>query len=203
MTYLIVWRDGDDDGAMERRLAVREDHIAMGEELLASGTMWYGAAIVDHEWTMKWSMFVMDFPDTDALEAWLAVEPYMVGEVWVHVDIYPCSIRDPWQFNRAQSFFEERLAWWETNDSSPVEAPEGRSLKNNTFVREVECTSFVHASELMHEIARISDELWHHPDVHITNYKHLEVVCTTHDSWNTLTQKDTDLAMRLSGLFAQ
>lgn len=41
MQYLIIGLDGTDKDAMKRRLAVREEHIKLGEELLKSGNMWY------------------------------------------------------------------------------------------------------------------------------------------------------------------
>ena len=45
MQFLIIGKDGTDEKAKERRLATRPAHIAFGDELLASGNMWYGAAL--------------------------------------------------------------------------------------------------------------------------------------------------------------
>ncbi len=47
MQFLIIGRDGTDDKALERRLAVREAHIRLGDELVRDGHMWYGAALWD------------------------------------------------------------------------------------------------------------------------------------------------------------
>ena len=55
MQFLVIGLDGTDDSAKERRAAVREQHIAMGNELLKSGSMWYGAALLDDDGNMKGS----------------------------------------------------------------------------------------------------------------------------------------------------
>ncbi len=62
MQFLVKGLDGTDKEAMNRRLAVRADHIALGDKLLKSGNMWYGAALRDDEGNMKGSVFIMDFP---------------------------------------------------------------------------------------------------------------------------------------------
>lgn len=100
--------DGTDAEAMSRRLAAREDHIALGDKLLTSGNMWYGAALWNSEDKMKGSVFIMDFPSEKELHDWLDAEPYMTGNVWQSVEIHKCNVRDPWQFNRPKEFFEQK-----------------------------------------------------------------------------------------------
>lgn len=108
MQFLIIGRDGDDADAMSRRLAVRQAHIELGDELLKSGNMWYGAAIIDDDGQMKGSALFMDFESEEALNEWLETEPYVTGKVWQSVEVIKCNTRDPWQFNRPKEFFEER-----------------------------------------------------------------------------------------------
>ena len=81
MQFVIIGLDGTDEGAMERRLKVRQDHIDLGEELRQSGNMWYGAALWDDEGKMKGSMLLMDFPSEKELNEWLEREPYVTGDV--------------------------------------------------------------------------------------------------------------------------
>ncbi len=45
MQFVIIGLDGTDEEALNRRMAVRADHIALGDKLMASGNMWYGAAL--------------------------------------------------------------------------------------------------------------------------------------------------------------
>ena len=68
MQFLVIGRDGTDDKAMERRLAVREQHIAMGDKLLAAGNLWYGAAITNEQGQMAGSIYMVDFKNRDALD---------------------------------------------------------------------------------------------------------------------------------------
>ncbi len=107
MQFLIIGLDGTDEGAADRRAAVREQHIAMGDELLANGNMWYGAALLHEDGTMKGSALMMSFESKEQLQAWLDVEPYVVGDVWRDLTIHPCNTREPWQFNRSKEWFEE------------------------------------------------------------------------------------------------
>lgn len=106
MQFLVKGLDWKDSEAMNRRLAVRENHIALWDKLLESGNMWYWAALIDDEWKMKWSTFIMDFPSEKELQDWLDIEPYVTWWVWKEIEIHKASVREPWQFSRPQSFFE-------------------------------------------------------------------------------------------------
>jgi uncharacterized protein YciI len=108
MQFLVLGYDGTDEGAKERRLKARPDHIAMGDKLNESGNLWYGAALTDDDGGMIGSMYVVDFASEDELHEWLKVEPYKVGGVWVKTEVKKCQTREPWQFNRPKEFFEER-----------------------------------------------------------------------------------------------
>ncbi|MBI1326878.1 MAG: hypothetical protein GC136_04465 [Alphaproteobacteria bacterium] len=108
MQFLVIGMDGDDEGALARRMAVREAHIQLGDELLASGNMWYGAAILRDDGTMGGSALFMDFKDEAELQAWIDKEPYVTGDVWKSVTVHKCNTRDPWEFNRSKEFFEGR-----------------------------------------------------------------------------------------------
>lgn len=108
MQFLIIGLDGIDEGAKERRLAVREQHIELGDKLLTSGNMWYGAALLHDDGTMKGSMLMMSFKSEEKLNEWFDTEPYIVGEVWKDITIHKCNTRDPWQFNRPKEWFENQ-----------------------------------------------------------------------------------------------
>jgi uncharacterized protein YciI len=106
MQFIVIGRDGKDENAMERRLAARQAHIALGEELRQSGNMWYGAALWDDDNKMIGSMLLMDFPSEKELQEWLDREPYVAGKVWEAIEVQKCNVRDPWQFNRPKEWFE-------------------------------------------------------------------------------------------------
>jgi uncharacterized protein YciI len=108
MQFIVIGLDGTDSEAINRRLAARPAHIELGNQLLASGNMWYGAALWNESGQMKGSMLVMDFASEDELQDWLAKEPYVTQDVWRTIEVHPGNVRDPWQFNRPREFFEER-----------------------------------------------------------------------------------------------
>ena len=108
MQFLVIGKDGKDEKAMGRRLAVRDAHIKLGDKMEASGERWYGCAILDDNGKMIGSMAVLDFPSEKELQEYLKIEPYIVGNVWKSVEVSKCNVKSPWKFNHPQSFFEER-----------------------------------------------------------------------------------------------
>jgi len=92
MQFLLIAYDGKDDAALDRRLNARDQHIALGDKLVSEGHMLYGTAILDDTGKMIGSMLVLDFPDREQLDEWLAVEPYMLGNVWEDVQVQPTRV---------------------------------------------------------------------------------------------------------------
>jgi len=108
MQFVIIGLDGTDDQAQERRQKARQAHIDMGEKLRQSGNMWYGAALLHDDGSMKGSMILVDFPSEKELHEWLDKEPYVVGGVWKDITIHKSNTRDPWQYNRSEEWFRAR-----------------------------------------------------------------------------------------------
>ena len=79
MQFLILGKDGKDEKAAERRLAVREQHLKLGDEMEESGERWYGCVMLDEDGKMVGSMAVMDFPSVRELNTWLEKEPYVMS----------------------------------------------------------------------------------------------------------------------------
>lgn len=92
MQFLITGMDGDDERALDRRLAARAAHIARSDELVQTGNVLYGVALLDPRDRMIGSVMVVDFPDREALDAWLQAEPYVTGDVWRTIDVTPCRV---------------------------------------------------------------------------------------------------------------
>ena len=98
MQFLIIAYDGTDDQASERRLRVREQHIAVGDEMVRTGKALFGAAILDSEGKMIGSMRVVDYPSRQELDNWLQrEEPYVVEKVWEKIQIMPCRVGPSYQ----------------------------------------------------------------------------------------------------------
>ena len=92
MQFLLIGHDGDDADALDRRLAARQAHIALGDQMVAEGRMLYGGAILDDADKMIGSVLVLDFPSREELDAWLKIEPYMLGDVWRRVEVQPFRV---------------------------------------------------------------------------------------------------------------
>ncbi len=108
MQFLIIGKDGTDEKAQERRMAVSDAHLTLEDQMEATGERWYGCAMLDDNGKMIGSMAVMDFSSEKELKEWLDKEPYVIGGVWKTVETYKCNVKKPWKFNRPQSFYEER-----------------------------------------------------------------------------------------------
>ena len=81
--------DDNDKGALERRLAARENHLKSAKEMYDRGKWLYAAAILNEDGKMIGSMVVCDFPSKNELkEQWLEKEPYITDGVWKKVEIH-------------------------------------------------------------------------------------------------------------------
>lgn len=89
MQFLVIARDGTDEGALERRLAAREAHLANVAPMFADGRMVEGGAILDEAGRMVGSACILDLPDRAAVDAWLESDPYVTGGVWRDVQVMP------------------------------------------------------------------------------------------------------------------
>jgi uncharacterized protein YciI len=85
---VIVALDGTDEGAVARRAAVREAHLARVLPAAADGTLAMGGAILDEAGMMHGSIAVTRHPTDEAARAWLAEDPYMTGGVWQEVTLH-------------------------------------------------------------------------------------------------------------------
>lgn len=92
MQFLVIGLDGSDEKALERRMAVREDHLALGDRMRDAGKMLYGAAILDDNEKMIGSILVCDFQSREELDEWLKIEPYVTGKVWQSIEVKRCKV---------------------------------------------------------------------------------------------------------------
>lgn len=90
--YLVVARDGSDEGALARRMAAREAHFASSKPMVECGQMVSGGAILDDNGKMIGSAMMVNFKTRAELDAWLARDPYTIGDVWRTVEVTPMLI---------------------------------------------------------------------------------------------------------------
>jgi len=90
MHFLVLGYDGTDDGAVARRMAVREDHLAGSRRMYEAGRWLDSGALLDEAGSMVGSFIVCDFAFREELETeWLDREPYVIGDVWRRIEIHP------------------------------------------------------------------------------------------------------------------
>lgn len=96
MEFLLIAHDGTDEGALARRLAAREQHLALFDHFSRLGRFTYGCAILHDQGMMIGSVVVAEFASREELDrVWLSQEPYVLGDVWRTIDIMPVRSRRP------------------------------------------------------------------------------------------------------------
>ena len=92
MYFIVLGYDGTDEGALERRLAERDAHLAGAKALKESGNLLFAAALQNDKEEMCGSMLAMSFDSRADLDAWFNTEPYVLGKVWERTEIHPCAV---------------------------------------------------------------------------------------------------------------
>jgi len=88
--FLVTGHDARD--SRERRLMLREEHIALARKLQAAGNLLYGVAMLDDEGQPCGSVLVAEFESRAGLDEWLGREPYVTGKVWERVEVKYCRV---------------------------------------------------------------------------------------------------------------
>ena len=92
MRFIVIGKDGTDDQALNRRMAARDAHLALGNEMLEKKQALSVTAILNDQGQMCGSIALVDFDSRDDLDAWLKVEPYVTGEVWKDIEVYEAKV---------------------------------------------------------------------------------------------------------------
>ncbi len=79
MEYLVVAYDKEN--VLDKRLAVRDEHIANTKELMEKGNILQAGAIMENEKMIGSSLFV-SFESEKSFYDWLENEPYAKNGVW-------------------------------------------------------------------------------------------------------------------------
>jgi len=92
MQFIVTGYDGTDEKALERRLAVRDEHLELATSMKKEEKFLYAAAILDENEKMIGSIMIVDFPTREDLDQWLKVEPYVKGDVWKKIEVKSCKV---------------------------------------------------------------------------------------------------------------
>jgi uncharacterized protein YciI len=85
--YLIHAYDYTDAQALDRRMSARPFHLEAVKKLKESGNFIMGGAILNDEGQMIGSNLVVQFAHREELDAYLAIEPYVLQKVWEKIEI--------------------------------------------------------------------------------------------------------------------
>lgn len=85
--YFITAYDFTDSEALNRRMAVREQHLAGVRKLKETNNFLMGGAILSPEGQMIGSSLYMQFASEAELQQWLHDEPYATQQVWESIEI--------------------------------------------------------------------------------------------------------------------
>jgi uncharacterized protein YciI len=91
MQFIIMAHDGRDEGALDRRMSVRPQHLANMETLKAQGCVVCAGGITDNG-RLIGSLLVLDLDSREAVDEYLAAEPYVVNNVWEDIRVEPCNV---------------------------------------------------------------------------------------------------------------
>ena len=88
MQFLVRAYDGA--GKLDKRMEVRPRHLEgmkkLSEHIISAG------GLLDEEGGMKGSALIMDFENRQALEDYLANEPYVLENVWEKIEVEPINV---------------------------------------------------------------------------------------------------------------
>ncbi|MBT6842986.1 MAG: hypothetical protein HOA17_04200 [Candidatus Melainabacteria bacterium] len=81
----------DKAGAMDRRIACRDEHIAYIDKLRDQDKALLGAAQLDDDGKMSGSVIFFDMTKEE-LDDYMKEEPYITNKVWGDIKITECKI---------------------------------------------------------------------------------------------------------------
>lgn len=83
----------DREGTVEKRLAIRPQHLARLEQLNAEGRLIVAGAMpkdpANPQAGFYGSTIIVDFDSREALDTWLKDEPFLKEGVYEHIDVKP------------------------------------------------------------------------------------------------------------------
>lgn len=83
----------DHEGTVEKRLAVRPQHIERLQKLADEGRLIVAGAMpkdpTNPQAGFYGSTIIVDFDSREALDSWLAEEPFLKEGIYSHIDVKP------------------------------------------------------------------------------------------------------------------
>lgn len=90
--YLIYAHDFTDNEAIERRMAVRPNHLEVVKKLKENNNFILGGAILNDDGKMIGSTMVLQFETEEEFQDWYQNEIYISGRVWDKIEVHPFRV---------------------------------------------------------------------------------------------------------------
>lgn len=92
MQFLVTAYDGKDEGALERRMSIRPQHLENMTKVKEKGRVLCAGGIKDSDGRPIGSAMIMEFADKAAFDEYLKSEPYVVNHVWQDIKVELISV---------------------------------------------------------------------------------------------------------------
>ncbi|HEU0118447.1 MAG TPA: YciI family protein [Alphaproteobacteria bacterium] len=92
MQFVIIARDGVGPDVLARRVASREAHLANMSRLKTNKNFIIGGPTLNDKGDMNGSVIIVEFSEREALDSWLANDPYVTNKVWETVEVLPYRV---------------------------------------------------------------------------------------------------------------
>ena len=89
MLYIVIAKDGTDEGALERRHKVRDAHLDAIKPAVESGFVQLGGALLDDKGDMMGSVMLLNADSEEEARAFVENDLYTTGGVWQTFELYP------------------------------------------------------------------------------------------------------------------
>jgi uncharacterized protein len=90
--YVIIAQDGTDDEALNRRMKVREGHLAGAKKLKENDNFVIGGAMLNDAGNMAGSVMIVQFETEEDFQHWYDSEPYITNGVWQKIEVKPFRV---------------------------------------------------------------------------------------------------------------
>ena len=92
--FLILANDYTDAYVLERRLAIRPQHVERMAVEKAAGNFVFGGAKLGDDGNMIGSMLVINADSVAAARQWAQQDPYVTEKVWESVEVLPFRVAE-------------------------------------------------------------------------------------------------------------
>lgn len=89
MLFIVIAKDGTDEGAGKRRQKVREDHLEAVKPAVENGFLQLGGALLDPTGNMIGSVMLLDAATEEEVRDFVENDIYTKSGVWQTFEIYP------------------------------------------------------------------------------------------------------------------